>query len=430
MARKSFSYLEVLGFGWRVMKSNFWFFVGVWVVSFFLPYFVSFFVYLPGQILVKVMGHFSERLNLAIFGLLSVVVVFITIIINVILGIGITKITLSFCDNQKPRFSTLFKAWGCFWRYIGAGLLYGLIIGGTATLFIVTLTLLSRLYDVLRNPFFVIPFFIMLFILLVALSIKFSLCCYFVVDKGVGPIRALKASSRATERAKLSLFVFFILCGLINLLGTLCFIVGLFATVPMVIVAMALVYRQLSNQTPALAEIGIGCPSVHPSARGDVGSSTQAFVGMQPNPIIPSIQSIQSGPGTHPGLGVQPAPGIRREGEKKSRNSLPWWVVVLSVCVAIAAGISYYFLVMVKGSSPNKVATSLKNAAVSLKDAAISSNKVALKGILYSEDNSSAMVGNKIVKEGDIIDGVKVVKINKDTVEFEKDGQRWTQQTK
>jgi hypothetical protein len=159
---------------------------------------------------------------------------------------------------------------------------------------------------------------------------------------------------------------------------------------------------------------------------------------MQPNPIIPSIQSIQSGPSIRPGGGVQPtqsvragestrpAPGIQPEGKKKSSNSLLWRVVVLVVCVAIAAGIGYYFL----ARSKSKIAVSLKDAAISLKDAAVSSNKVALKGILYSEDNPSALIGETIVAEGDIIDGVKVVKINKDTVEFEKDGEKWTQRTK
>ncbi len=469
MARKSFSYSEVLGFGWHVMKSNFWFFVGVWVVSFFVPYFVSFFVSLPGQILVKVMGHFSERLNLAIFGLLPGV--FTTIIINVILEIGITKITLSFCDNQKPRFSTLFKAWGCFWRYIGAGLLYGLIVCGTFTLFIVTLTLLSKSYDVLRSPFFTVPFFIMLFILLVALSIKFSLCFYFVVDKRLGPIKALKASSRATEGAKWSLFVFFILCVLINVLGALCFVVGLFATFPTVMVAMTLVYRHLSKQTPELAEFGIGGPNTTKPgviAGGLLNTSgvrfdptIQAVVNARPDQNIQSKGGIQpaasttpqSGPSVRPSGGIQPtqsvqpsagirpAPAIQCEGEKKTDKSFFFWLAVLIIfSVALAAGVVYRLWprskdkVMVSPQdvavSPKDIATSTKGIAASSKGVASSSNKVALKGILYSEDKSSALIGDTIAREGDIIDGVKVIKINKDTVEFEKNGEKWTQRTK
>jgi len=429
MSRKSFSYSGALGFGWRVMAANFWFFAGVWVVSFFVPYFVSFFVSLPGQILGQLAGRSPKNIPpFPVYAILTASL--INFIVNIITGIGIIKITLSFCDGVKPRFSTLFTAWrGCFWRYIGAGLLYILIIVGTSMACILPFAFLSNL----RTPFLALPIAIVISILLVTVSIKFSLWFYFVIDKGLGPINALKASNRATEGAKLSLFVFEFVCGLIISLGALCFLVGLFATVPMIMVTMALVYRQLSEQTPELAELGIGGPSAKPGA----GGSTHPFSGMQPNPIIPSIQSIQSGPSIRAVGGVQPtqsvragestrpAPGIQPEGKKKSSSPLGW-IIVLVVCVAIAAGIGYYFL----ARSKNKIAVSLKDAAVSLKDAAVSSNKVALKGILYSEDKPSALIGEKIVTEGDIVNGVKVIKINKDTVEFEKDGVKWTQRTK
>jgi hypothetical protein len=305
---------------------------------------------------------------------------------------------------------------------------------------ILPFVLLSR--DVISNPVFALPVSIVITILVVILAIKFSLCYYFVIDKGLGPINALKASSMATAGAIDSLAVFGILCCLINMLGVLCFFVGLFATIPTVMVAMAAVYRNLSDQTPELAELGVSGPNVKPSASG-VGGSTRPFAGMQPNPIIPSIQSIQSGPSIRagggvqlsqgvrlsqgvqlsqhiqPGEGIRPAPAIQPEGKKKSSNSLLWWVVVLGVCIAIAAGIGYYFLARAKGK-----------VVVSPKDVVVSPKKVALKGILYSEGNSSAIIDGKIVKEGDIINGIKVAKIHKDRVEFEKDGENWTQRTK
>ena len=51
-------------------------------------------------------------------------------------------------------------------------------------------------------------------------------------------------------------------------------------------------------------------------------------------------------------------------------------------------------------------------------------------GILYSEDNPSAVVDKDIVRQGDSIHGVKVVKIHKEQVEFEKAGKRWVQKVK
>ena len=53
--------------------------------------------------------------------------------------------------------------------------------------------------------------------------------------------------------------------------------------------------------------------------------------------------------------------------------------------------------------------------------------KLIVKGILYSEDEPSAVIGTKIVREGDRVLGATVVKINKDSVDFEKDGEIWRQ---
>jgi len=53
--------------------------------------------------------------------------------------------------------------------------------------------------------------------------------------------------------------------------------------------------------------------------------------------------------------------------------------------------------------------------------------RLIVKGIVYSEDNPSAVIGNQILRVGDRISGATVVKINKDSVEFEIDGKRWTQ---
>lgn len=55
---------------------------------------------------------------------------------------------------------------------------------------------------------------------------------------------------------------------------------------------------------------------------------------------------------------------------------------------------------------------------------------IVIKGILYSEESPSAIIGVDIVHEGDIVSGATVVKINTDSVEFEMNGKRWTQKVK
>ena len=56
--------------------------------------------------------------------------------------------------------------------------------------------------------------------------------------------------------------------------------------------------------------------------------------------------------------------------------------------------------------------------------------KIIVKGILYTEDNPSVVIGNQIVHEGETIRGVSVIKISQDSVEFEMNGKRWTQKVR
>jgi len=50
-----------------------------------------------------------------------------------------------------------------------------------------------------------------------------------------------------------------------------------------------------------------------------------------------------------------------------------------------------------------------------------------IKGIVSSEDGYGAMIGIEFVREGDTIGDITIIKIDKDKVEFEKNGKRWTQ---
>jgi len=53
---------------------------------------------------------------------------------------------------------------------------------------------------------------------------------------------------------------------------------------------------------------------------------------------------------------------------------------------------------------------------------------MAVKGIVFSKNNPSAIIDSRVVREGEIIDGITIVKINKDSVEFQMGDKHWTQQ--
>jgi len=54
-------------------------------------------------------------------------------------------------------------------------------------------------------------------------------------------------------------------------------------------------------------------------------------------------------------------------------------------------------------------------------------SRLIVKGIVYSKDNSSAVIGEQIVHEGDEVLGATIVKINEKSIDFEMNGKKWTQ---
>ncbi|UCF42455.1 MAG: hypothetical protein JSV99_07575 [Planctomycetota bacterium] len=56
----------------------------------------------------------------------------------------------------------------------------------------------------------------------------------------------------------------------------------------------------------------------------------------------------------------------------------------------------------------------------------LTTGKVKVTGIMHYDKNPAALVSGRVVYEGDVVEGCKVVKIYKDKVEFEKDGSRFT----
>jgi thioredoxin 1 len=100
--------------------------------------------------------------------------------------------------------------------------------------------------------------------------------------------------------------------------------------------------------------------------------------------------------------------------KKKNKSSLH--VLMLGFAVVIVSGIVYHFWPTIK-------------SVFATTASAVLNEDVSLTGIFYSEDDPDpiAIVNGKMAHEEDVIDGVRVFKIHKDKVEFEKDGRRWSQ---
>ena len=204
--RLEFSKGEAISFGWNTMKSNLGFFIGLLIVCgllFTVPAIIA-----------------GTALETNVF--LGVILYIADIALTIVISMGLVKIALRFCDNEKGRFKDLFSQYRLFFKYLLASILYSLIVLGGYVLLI-------------------IPGIIW--------GIKFWFFDYFVIDKKLGPIEALKRSSAITRGVKWDLFVFFLMIFGINILGALALVVGLFATIPTTMVAVAFVYRKLLAQT-------------------------------------------------------------------------------------------------------------------------------------------------------------------------------------
>ncbi len=204
MKEHKFSRPEALSFGWQTMKKNFWFLAGLLALSGVL-YFV------PSAI-----ADATKKKLLPV----SVIFNIIYIVVSYIAQMGIMGISLKLCDGEHVKISDLFAYTSRFFKYLAASILYVLIVlGGTILL--------------------VVPGIIW--------GIQFGLYGYNIVDKNSGPITALKYSSKITRQAKWDLAVFGLFVFAINLLGILCLILGLFATLPATMIASAFVFRQLEK---------------------------------------------------------------------------------------------------------------------------------------------------------------------------------------
>lgn len=205
MTTQKFSKSEAIRFGWNTMKSNFWFFSGLLIVV---------------GLIAIVPSYISESIKEKAI-VLSIIIDILAWALSLVIGMGLIRIALKLCDNEKKEFADLFSCLPLFFKYLFGSILYGLIVLGGLILLIVPG---------------------------IVWAIKFQFFSYFIVDKGFGPIESLKKSSAITNGAKWDLFFFGLLLIFINLLGALCLFIGLFAAIPTTMVANAFVYRKLLAQ--------------------------------------------------------------------------------------------------------------------------------------------------------------------------------------
>lgn len=210
---KAFSIDEAISHGWHLFKTRPWFFVGITLLT---------------MIVAGIANNTDKREAFAapvhitfVFGLVSVAAA----IVNVILSIGAQKIYLKTEASEKPLFKELFAYHDVMLiiRVIAGGILYALIV-------LIGLIL------------FIVPGIIF--------AIKYSFQYLLIIDKGLGPVEALRESAKLTKGHKWQLLLFGVVLGIINVFGALLFGVGLLVSVPTTNLSIVHVYRKLLGGVP------------------------------------------------------------------------------------------------------------------------------------------------------------------------------------
>jgi uncharacterized membrane protein len=195
----AFSIKESLLFGWKTFKAHPWLFVKVSLV------------YLAVQFLLGVVQAIMPEMLAPAVG----------IVVGTLLGIGLITFYLKVHDAPTAATPKLLWAPEPFWRYLVTSLIMGALI-------VIGLLLL------------VVPGII--------LALAWGFALYIVIEKKVWTVEALKESARLTRGSRVKLLLFSFVLTLVNIVGMLLLLVGLFVSVPVTFLASIHVYRTLAGK--------------------------------------------------------------------------------------------------------------------------------------------------------------------------------------
>jgi uncharacterized membrane protein len=196
MSNRTLDTSGAISYGWNSVKKDFWYLVGIAVVS----------------TVINGLGS-SDAKKMNIWDYLSP-------FLSAWMTCGYTKMMLDYQSGNKLPFPELFTQFKYYWRVLLATLLLGLIVGVG---------------------------FIFLIVPGIYLALKYQFTIYLIIDKNLGIMEAMNESSKMTDGVKMSLFMFGLMLIGVMLLGVICLGVGAFVAMPVAWLATVVVYRRLAG---------------------------------------------------------------------------------------------------------------------------------------------------------------------------------------
>lgn len=200
---QTFSNKEIIKKSWGIVKNNLKTFIPILIVVWLL------------QMGLSSIQTISD--NTIISTLLSG----ISWIINTLITIGLISTFLKFANGEIFNIKSILDKKDKFIPYVIGTIYYSLIVFAGLILLI-------------------IPGIIW--------AIRYQFYSYLIIDKGMSPKEALSKSKEMTKGQTLKLLGFSAVLLLVNILGALSLVVGLFVSIPISMLAIALVYKKLLGE--------------------------------------------------------------------------------------------------------------------------------------------------------------------------------------
>ncbi|MBI5456712.1 DUF975 family protein [Candidatus Kaiserbacteria bacterium] len=203
----TFSVGEAIRFGWELFKKRPWLVIGAFVLT--------------GMLSVSIQFTFGPEEGAPVNIPAMVLIGILSVVVGTLAEIGM--ITFSLRAHDAIDTVGIRDIWNpkLFLPYVFGRILVGIVV-------IVGLILL------------IVPG--------VILSFGFMFTSYLIVDKGLGPVAAMKESWRITKGHKWQLALLGLAFAGLNILGLLALVVGLLVTIPVTLLAAVHVYRTLEHK--------------------------------------------------------------------------------------------------------------------------------------------------------------------------------------
>lgn len=201
---KTFSFEEALSTGWK------------YTLRYFTVFLVASLAVIIVEIPIQLFTHDKTNTLGPIWGIVALV----AWILSILFSIGVMVMSLKAVDGKQPEITDLYDHGNLLGNYLLASIMYFLLVG------------VGTLFFVLPGIYF---------------AMKYQLYPYFVIDKKVSAMDALRLSGEATKGVKLRLFIWGFVIAVVNALGFLALGLGLLFTIPTTWIAHAKIYRDLSK---------------------------------------------------------------------------------------------------------------------------------------------------------------------------------------